>query len=135
MKAIEALELARSYDVEVRLNAAGNGLDLEVDFDPPQALINILARAKRDIVAALHQQEIDRRRPLITRWINDHFTSTPLGVCRNCGEGAREGDGFVRLHCGDDSGDVHTSCQPTSQEAEEARAHAALGLVRIAPPL
>ena len=56
----EALELARSYSVEVRLNAAGTGLDLEVETDPPQALMNILARAKHEIVATLRQQEIDQ---------------------------------------------------------------------------
>ena len=101
---------------------------MRLTTDPPQALVNVLRRAKWDIVAALRQQEIDRRRPLITRWINDHFTSTPLGVCRHCGEGAREGDTFVRLYCGDDSGDVHTSCQPAWREADEAKACAALGL-------
>ena len=131
MKANEALELARSYSVEVRLNAAGTGLDLAVETDPPQALMNILARAKHEIVATLRQQEIDRRRPLITRWINDHFTSTPPGVCRHCGNGAREGDIFVRLYCGDDSGDVHASCQVALREAEEVKAHAALGLVPL----
>ena len=122
------LDLARSYGVEVRLSAAQDGLRLEFDDDPPQALVNVLRRAKWDIVAALLQQEIDRRQPLVTRWINDHFTSTPPGVCRHCGNGAREGDSFVRLYCGDDSGDVHNSCQPAWREAEEARAGAALGL-------
>jgi hypothetical protein len=82
----ETLELARSYNVEVRLNEAGDGLNLEVEADPPQALINVLRRTKWDIVAALRQREIERRRPLITRWINEHFVSTPLGVCRHCGE-------------------------------------------------
>jgi hypothetical protein len=124
----ETLELARSYSVEVRLNAPGDGLELEVEADPPQALMNVLRRIKCDIVAALRQHEIDRRRPLITGWINDHFVSTPLGVCRHCGEGAREGDVFVRLYCGDNSGDVHTSCQPEWQEAEDTSARAALGL-------
>ena len=124
----QAIELARSYSVEVRLNAAGDGLELEVETDPPQALINVLSRAKDDIVAALRQREIDRRRHLITHWINDHFTSTPAGICRHCGEGEREGDAFVRLYCGDDSGEVHASCQQAWQEAEEARARAALGL-------
>ena len=131
MKANEALELARSYSVEVRLNAAGNGLDLEVETDPPHALVNILTHTKHDIVAVLRQQEIDRRRPLITRWINDHFTSTPPGVCRHCGDGAREGDIFVRLYCGDDSGDVHASCQQAWRKSEETRAHAALGLAPL----
>lgn len=122
------LDLARSYGVEVRLNAAQDGLRLEFDDDPPQALVNVLRRAKWDIVALLREHEIDRRRPLIARWINDHFVSTPLNMCRHCGEGAREGDIFVRLYCGDDSGDVHTSCQPARREAEEARARAAMGL-------
>jgi hypothetical protein len=124
----ETLELARSYSVEVRLNAAGDGLELEVETDPPQALINVLSHAKGEIVAALRQREIARRGLLITRWINDHFRSTPAGVCRHCGEGVREADVFVRLYCGDDSGDVHTSCQPTWRKTEEARARAALGL-------
>ena len=130
MKANEALELARSYSVEVRLNAAGTGLDLEVEADPPQALINVLRRTKWDIVAALRQHEIDRRRPLIAGWINDHFVSTPPNICRHCGKSAQEDDIFVRLYCGDDSGDVHASCQPAWREAEETRASAAL---RLAP--
>ena len=53
--------------------------------------------------------------------------STPPNVCRHCGEGAREGDSFVRLYCGNDSGDVHSTCQQAWQEAAEARARAALG--------
>ena len=126
------LGLARSYGVEVRLNAAQDGLRLEFDEDPPQALVNVLRRAKWDIVAALRQHEIERRRPLIARWINDHFVSTPPDICRHCGEGAREDDVFVRLNCGDDSGDVHASCQPAWREAEEARAGTALGLDPLA---
>jgi hypothetical protein len=126
-----ALDLARSYGVEVRLNAAQDGLRLEYDDDPPQALVNVLKRAKWEIVAALRRHEIERQRPLIAGWINDHFVSTPPNICRHCGEGAREGNVFVRLYCGDDSGDVHTSCQPAWQEAEEAKARAALGLVPL----
>jgi hypothetical protein len=132
MTVAETLELARSYNVEVRLNVAGDGLNLEVEADPPQALMNVLRRTKRDIVAALRQHEIDRRRPLIAGWINDHFVSTPPNICRHCGKGAQEDDIFVRLYCGDDSGDVHTSCQPAWREAEEARACAALGLGPLA---
>ena len=84
----ETLELARSHGVEVSLNEAGDGVDLEIEADPPQALVNLLRRAKWGILAALRQREIDRRRPL----------TTPPDVCRHCGEGAREGDVFVR--CG-----------------------------------
>jgi hypothetical protein len=122
------LDLARSYGVEVRLNAAQDGLRLAFDDDPPQALVNVLRRAKWDIVALLRQHELDRRRPLIAGWINEHFVSTPPNICRHCGEGAQEDDIFVRLYCGDDSGDVHTSCQPAWREAAEAKACVALGL-------
>ena len=131
----ETLELARSHGVEVSLNEAGDGVDLEIEADPPQALVNVLRRAKWGILAALRQREMDRRRPLITRWINDHFVSTPPDVCRHCGEGAREGDVFVRLFCGDDSGDIHTVCQPAWQEAEETKARAALGLTPLTDQL
>ena len=80
MTAAETLELARSYNVEVRLNAARDGLDLEVEADPPQALVNVLRRAKWDIIATLRRQEnearaklgltpladpLERRRPLL----------------------------------------------------------------------
>jgi hypothetical protein len=57
----EALKLAHSYSVEVRLNAAGDGLDLEIESDPPPALMNILKRIKWDIVEALRQQETEAR--------------------------------------------------------------------------
>jgi hypothetical protein len=124
----ETIELARSYGVEISLNEAGDGVDLEVEADPPPALMNILKRAKWGIIDALRQHEIDRRRPLLTRWISDHFVATPPNICRHCGEGERESDIFVRLYCGDDSGDVHTSCQPAWRKAEESRACAALGL-------
>ena len=42
----ETLELARSHGVEVSLNEAGDGVDLEIEADPPQALVNVLRRAK-----------------------------------------------------------------------------------------
>jgi hypothetical protein len=62
----ETLELARSYGVEVRLNAAGDGLDLEVEADPPQALLNALTYAKWNIVAALRQRDLlERHRSLL----------------------------------------------------------------------
>ena len=45
MTAAETLDLARSHGVEVRLNDAGDGLDLEVEPDPPQALLSIIRSA------------------------------------------------------------------------------------------
>jgi hypothetical protein len=54
------LDLARSYGVEVRLNAAQDGLRLEFDEDPPQALVNVLRRAKWEI-ALLRRGRAGRR--------------------------------------------------------------------------
>jgi DNA (cytosine-5)-methyltransferase 1 len=70
MTVAETLALARSYGVEVRLNAAGDGLDLEVEADPPSALVKVLRRAKWDILAALRQHDplpdlLERHRPLL----------------------------------------------------------------------
>jgi hypothetical protein len=93
--------------------------------------VNVLKRAKWDIVAALFEREIERQRPLIARWINDHFVSTPPNICRQCGDGARQGDVFVRMYCGEDNGDVHTSCETAWRKAEEAKARADLGLVPL----
>jgi hypothetical protein len=69
----ETLQLARSYEVEVRLNAAGDGLDLEITADPPEALMNVLRRAKWDIVATLRQQETEARANLGLEPLADLF--------------------------------------------------------------
>ena len=80
----EALELARRHGVNVMLE--GDSLHLEADAPPPNGLLAILGRGKWDIVAALRQREDEKRRAIV-RWINDHFTSSPAGVCAHCGDG------------------------------------------------
>jgi len=85
----EAFELARSYGVEVRLNAAGDGLNLEIEADrePDPDLLDAIAGCKAEILAKFREE---RRR--IVQWINANFSSSSPDVCRHCGRGPRPGD-------------------------------------------
>lgn len=122
----EALDLARSHGVEVRLSTAGNGLHLEARAEPPPHLLAILGRGKWDIVAVLRQREAEERRR-ITQWVADNFTSSSAGVCAHCGGGPRPNDPFVLLFVGSDRADVHSSCHSAWRAEREAEARKALG--------
>ena len=120
----EALELARRHGVTVMLE--GDSLRLEADVRRRTACSQILGRGKWDIVAALRLREDEKRRAIV-RWINDNFTSSPAGVCAQCGEGPRSEDPFVLVFVGDDRADVHASCHPAWRAEREAEARKALG--------
>jgi hypothetical protein len=133
---MEALQLARSQGVEVTLD--GNDLVLRAEAAPPPGLLAILGRGKWDIVAALRLREAEERRRIV-QWVNDHFASSPPGVCVHCGDGQRAEDPFVLLFVGTDRGEVHASCHPAWLSEREAEARKALGLearpaVTIAEP-
>ena len=85
----EALELARRHGVNVVLE--GDSLRLEADAPPPHGLLAILGRGKWDIVAALRLREAEERRSIV-QWVNNHFASSPPGVCVHCGDGPRSED-------------------------------------------
>ena len=121
----DALKLARDYGVRVTLD--GNDLALEADAPPPPRILAILGRGKWDIVAVLRQREAEERRRIV-QWVNDHFTSSPPGVCAHCGGGERAEDPFVLLFVGNDRGEVHASCHSTWLAEREAEARRALGL-------
>jgi hypothetical protein len=121
----EALELAQSQGVEVTLD--GDELVLEAEVAPPPGLLAILGRGKWDIVAALRLREAEERRRIV-QWVNDHFVSSPAGICAHCGGGARADDTFVLLFVGGDRGEVHSSCHATWLAEREAEARKALGL-------
>ena len=123
MTVTEALELARSQGVEVTLD--GDDLVLEAEAAPPPGLLAILGRGKWDIVAALRLREAEERRRIV-QWVNDHFASSPSGVCAHCGDGPRSEDPFVLLFAGNDRGEVHSSCHPTWVAEQEAAARRAL---------
>jgi hypothetical protein len=123
----EALELARRHGVNVMLD--GDSLHLEADAPPPNGLLAILGRGKWDIVAALRLREAEERRRIV-QWVNDHFASSPPGVCAHCGEAERSEDPLVLLFVGNDRGEVHASCHPTWLAEREAEACRALGIYR-----
>ena len=124
MTVTEALELARSQGVEVTLD--GDDLVLEAQAAPAPGLLAILGRGKWDIVAALRLREAEERRRIV-QWVNDHFASSPPGVCAHCGDGPRSEDPLVLLFVGNDRGEVHASCHPTWLAEREAEACEALG--------
>jgi hypothetical protein len=121
----EALALARTHGVRVMVE--GNDLALEADAPPPPGVLAILGRGKWDIIAALRSREAEEHRRVV-QWINDHFTSSPTGVCTHCGDGTRVGDPLVVLFVGDDRADVHASCHAGWRAKREAEARAALGI-------
>jgi hypothetical protein len=121
----EALEMARLQGVEVTLD--GDDLVLEAEAAPPPGLLAILGRGKWDIVAALRLREAEERRRIV-QWVNDHFASSPPGVCAHCGDGPRSKDPFVLLFVGNDRGEVHASCHSTWLTEREAQARRAIRL-------
>jgi hypothetical protein len=121
----DVLRMAKSAGVTVLVE--GYDLVLEHEADPPVNLVAMLRRFKPELVSALRMREADQR-SLITQWVNDHFASSPPGVCAHCGEGERAEDPFVLLFVGNDRGEVHASCHSTWLAEREAEACRALGL-------
>ena len=102
MTVTEALELARLHSVEVTLD--GDDLVLKAEAAPPPRLLAILGRGKWEILAALRLREAEERRSIV-QWVNDHFASSPPGICAHCGDGPRSEDPFVLLFVGNDRGE------------------------------
>jgi hypothetical protein len=129
----DALKLARDYGVRVTLD--GDDLSLEADMAPPADLVAALKAAKSVIVGELRlrqalerqrREEVERRD--ITRWINNHFISSPPGRCIHCGGDPRANDRFVLIFVGSDRADVHAACHPLWLAERERAARSALGL-------
>jgi hypothetical protein len=121
----DVLRMANSAGVTVLVE--GYDLVLEHDADPPANLVAMLRHFKRELVSALRMRQAEQR-SLITQWVNDHFASSPAGVCAHCGDGPRSKDPFVLLFVGNDRGEVHASCHSAWIAQQEAQARSALGL-------
>ena len=103
----DVLRMAESVGVTVTVE--GFDLVLEHDDDPPAHLVAMLRHYKPELVSVLLMRQAERR-SLIVQWINNHFTSSPAGICAHCGGGPRPDDPFVLLFVGNDRGEVHASC-------------------------
>jgi hypothetical protein len=123
----DVLRMAKSAGVAVEVE--GYNLVVEYDADPSAQLLGMLRHFKPELVSALRMRQGEQR-SLITQWINDHFISSPLGVCAHCGGGERVEDQFVLLFVGEDRADVHASCHQAWREAREAEARRALRIDR-----
>jgi hypothetical protein len=75
----------------------------------------------------LRLREAEERRRIV-QWVNDHFASSPPGVCAHCGDGLRPKDPFVLLFVGNDRGEAHASCHSAWIAQQETQARSALGL-------
>jgi hypothetical protein len=123
MRVDDVLRLAKSAGVTVQVE--GSNLVLEYDADPPANLVDMLRCSKPEFVSALRMRQAEQRRRIV-QWVNDHFTSSPAGVCAHCGGGPRSDDSFVLLFVGNDRGEVHASCHLAWLAETEAEACAAL---------
>jgi hypothetical protein len=121
----DVLRIANSAGVTVLVE--GYDLVLEHDADPPANLVAMLRHFKRELVSALRMRQAEQR-SIITQWVNDHFASSPAGVCAHCGDGERADDPFVLLFVGNDRGEVHASCHGPWLAEREADARRALRL-------
>jgi hypothetical protein len=121
----DVLRMANSAGVSVLVD--GYDLVLEHDDDPPANLVAMLRHFKPELVSALRMRQAEQR-SLITQWVNDNFTSSPVGVCAHCGDGPRSEDPFVLLFVGNDRGEVHAACHSAWIAQQEAQARSALGL-------
>jgi hypothetical protein len=128
-----ALRLATEAGVAVTVDGAD--LVLEYNAPPPADVLAALKAAKSAIVGELRlrqaldrqrREEVERRE--ITRWINNHFISSPPGCCTHCGGGPRANDRFVIVVVGNDRGEMHVSCHPVWLAEREAEARKALGI-------
>jgi hypothetical protein len=127
MRVDDVLRMAESVGVTVTVE--GFDLVLEHDDDPPAHLVAMLRHYKPELVSALLMRQAEQR-SLIVQWINNHFTSSPAGICAHCGGGPRSEDPFVLLFVGNDRGEVHGSCHAAWIAEREAEACRALGIDR-----
>ncbi len=88
---------------------------------PPVAVLDLLSRSKAEIIDLLREE-----RRAVMMWVNDHFQSSPPGICGHCDAGRREDDPFVLVFVGEYRADFHASCFGVWLEQQEEKARIAL---------
>jgi hypothetical protein len=79
MSPADIIEKARRHGVGMALNAAGTGLLLSTDAEPPGEIVELVRSAKPDIVALLQAE-----RGRINQWIADNLIDWPPSHCLRC---------------------------------------------------
>jgi hypothetical protein len=107
----------------------------KASHSPPAKTANLLNSASNfsSLANLATRTEINHGARLATkaavqRWINDHFTPSPPGICAHCREGTRADDPFILLFVASDRAHVHSSCHAAWRAEREAEAVAALDL-------
>jgi hypothetical protein len=131
VSAAEALRGARAAGITVTID--GEGLLLEAVAEPPQFVLDALARNKRAIFDLLQSgQSPSEPGPsaperCVIGWLNRHPAPSAPGHCAWCGRA--ESPSAVVLPFGTEPGThtwLHAECWPAWQETRRAHATAAL---------
>lgn len=96
---------------------------LEADSPPSSSVVDALRTHKDEVLDLRHGE-----RWAIIKWINDHFKSSPPGICGYCGGDKRDDDPFVLVFVGEDRADFHASCHPIWLAEQEEKARVGLAL-------
>jgi hypothetical protein len=119
LSAAEALRAGRTAGIQFRV--AGETLNLEAAAPPPVGVLDLLSECKTEIIDLLREE-----RRGVVMWVNDHFQSSPPGICGHCFAGTREDDSFVVVFVGECRGDFHPECFGVWLEQQEEKARIAL---------
>jgi hypothetical protein len=142
MSAAKALHAAQAAGIRVSLD--GDGLVLEADAEPPQSILDALARHKRAILGLLQPRQCGRIAATnggqahskaassaleshVIEWLNQHPAPSAPGHCTWCGRA--DSPSAVVLPFGTEPGThtwLHAECWPAWQETRKAHAMAAL---------
>ena len=116
MSAAQALKAARAAGIELSLD--GTDLLLEAAAEPPQAVLDALARHKPEILALLRERGV-------VEWLDQHPDPSPPGCCAWCGR--PEVRGAVVVPFGTEPGThawLHGDCWPAWHRRRRAAAMA-----------
>jgi hypothetical protein len=123
MMAAEILAEAAARGFRVGLNRTGDGLILWPGDDPPADLVDLIRRAKPEIVAVLHAE-----RGRINRWIANQLIDWPPISCLNCRKPIVPGQLWTAVSNGEAVARFHEPCHPEWLAQQETLARKALGL-------
>ena len=123
MSPADIVEKARRCGVAVTLTAAGTGLSLWADGDPPEEVVELLKAHKPDIVAHLQAE-----RGRINHWIADQLIDWPPSHCLHCRKPIVVGQTWTAVANGRVEARFHKDCHGAWLEQQEVSARKAIGL-------